>query len=370
MRRGLRWAAALLAALPALVRAQAATLPVYGVWRGTLGRQEVMVNLQPEGCGSAYYYLRHLWSIRLAEKDPRRDRWHEGPDDAPALWTLEAVTDSAIEGTWADASGQRRLPLRLKRVAAAVSARPNECPATGHEAFNAPRVKAKAPALVEIRIEGRAWKALEVPGAEIRALLVPASMPDVPPRLERRQRQWVATTVVDFFECQLGLAEFSQGKAIQADYRAEWQPVFLNARWLAMREDHSNFCGGAHPNFGVLGTLVWDLAADREVDPWTWLRVGRSPEGWRLLPQELKALLAKIYAKGRDGGDDADRQCREAVEQLASYHLAPSAEGLVFMPELPHVVQACADDVVVPWAQLGPFLTPAGRAAQPSLAAR
>lgn len=367
MRRG---CALLLAAVAWLAGAGTALAqPVYGVWRGTLGRQEVMVNLQPEGCGSAYYYLRHLWSIVLTEKSARRDRWHEGPEDAPAVWTLEAVSDGAIEGTWSDAAGQRRLPLRLKRVAAAGSEKPNECSGTGYEAFNAPRVKAKAPVAIEARIEGRPWKSLEVPGTEIRALLVPAAAPSVPPRLERRQRRWVDQTLVDYFECQLGVSEVTQGKQTVPEYRAEWAPVHWNGRWLTLRENHTDFCAGAHPNFGVLSTLVWDLAADREVDPWSWLAVGKTPYGGRDLPPKLKTLLAKIYAKGRDGNDDSDRQCREAVDELAGYKLAPSAEGMVFLPDLPHVVWACADDIVVPWAQLGPFLTPAGKAAQAGLAA-
>ena len=334
-------------------------LPVYGIWRGTLGRQEVMVNLQPEDCGSSYYYLRHLWGITLAEKGKRAERWHEGRGDARATWTLDSATETALEGTWADASGQRRLPLRLKRVASVGGGKTGECTAAGLDVFNAPRLKAKAPVRAEYRFQGQAWPALEVPGLDLRALDGTPSGPALP-RLKRFMRQWLDSQVLEYFDCQTGLADFSEGKAQTPEFRAEWEPVLWTERWLALRETYSSFCGGAHPNGGVMATLTWDLSADREVDPWRWLRVGKTEFGGRDLPPALKALLAKIYAKERGSAEDED--CRDAIERIASYRLAPAAEGLVFMPELPHVVQACADDIVVPWAQLAPFLTPAGAA--------
>jgi len=44
--------------------------------------------------------------------------------------------------------------------------------------------------------------------------------------------------------------------------------------------------------------------------------------------------------------------------------------GMAFTPELPHAVQACADDADFPAARLAPYLTPAGKQAMAAFLAQ
>lgn len=336
-------------------------LAVYGVWRGTLGRQEVMVNLQPEGCEASYYYLRHLWGITLAELDPQSKRWREGGDETGAVWTIESLADGVIEGSWSDAKGERRLPLRLRKIAATANTKAYECSDfAGSAAFDAPRLKAKAPTGSEQRFDGRAYQALGVPGTDIQSAQFPPS-PQPLPRLNRTLRQWLDSKVVEYYGCQTATGHLLDAKDPKPDFTAQWAPLLWNDRVLVLHETYSSFCGGAHPNGGTAGYLSWDLATDREVDPWTWLAVRKTPEGTHVLPSKLKALIDRLYAGER--GSAEDEECRAAVTREAYFLVHPVAEGMAFTPELPHVVQACADDVVVPWSAIAPFLTPAGRQA-------
>lgn len=331
---------------------------VYGVWRGTLGTQEVMVNLKPEGCDSSYYYLRHLWGIPLAVQGTTADRWREGVDGAEQpTWNITAVTDASLEGSWADAKGQHRLPVRLKRVAPAGQSGACDTPAgqRADEVFNAPRLAAKAPESKAAKFKDQPYLRLSLPGTGIRTVQIP-DVPQAVPRLNQRLRGWLRSELAAYYDCQLSSTRPDNAANPTADYETRHEPVFWNAHLLVLRETYSYYCGGAYPDAGVANFLAWDLEADQPLEPERWFRNAKGKaDRWTPSPQ-LKKLLARRIAKS--GADEND--CGDAVAQADSYMIYPKAAGMVFTPVLPHVARACADDVLVPWRDLQSLLTPAG----------
>ena len=47
--------------------------------------------------------------------------------------------------------------------------------------------------------------------------------------------------------------------------------------------------------------------------------------------------------------------------KTASWTLELKREGIGFTPDLPRVVMACGDEVILSWNQLAPFLSPSGK---------
>lgn len=331
---------------------------VYGVWRGTLGTQEVMVNLKPEGCDSSYYYLRHRWGIWLEVQGASTDRWREGVDGAEQpTWDITTVTDASLVGSWTDAKGQHKLPLRLKRVAPAPKPGGCDTPAGQHAdgVFNAPRLAAKVPESKAATFKGRPFQRLSLPGTGILTVQIPDA-PHPVPRLNQRLRSWLRSELAAYYDCQLSSTRPDNAANPAPDYETQHEPVFWNAHLVVLRETYSYYCGGAYPNAGVSNYLVWDLDADQPLATERWFRNAKGPvERWTPSPQ-LRRLLARHMAK--PGADEND--CRDVIAQAYSYMIYPKPAGMVFTPVLPHAAQACADDLLVPWRDLRALLTPAG----------
>lgn len=335
-------------------------VPPYGVWQGTLGTQAVQVQLLPDSCDASYFYLRHLWGIRLQPQGADGLNWREGTDsDAGPSWSLHRSGPDTLSGEWRDAAGQRRLPLQLKQVG------PAPQPATAcygpkaeasNRAFHAPRVAAKQPQARAASYQGHAYQVLSLPGTEVSSVQLPPG-PRPQPRLNQRLREGLQAQVAAYYDCQLGASRLDAGQPPQPDYSVRHEPVFWNAHLLVLRESFSYYCGGAYPDAGVASDLVWDLDTDQPLNPDTWLRgTAVRRDGLSTWPAPLRALIARRSAQA--GG--TDDECAEAVQGADGFIASPRRSGMVFTPVLPHVMRACADDIELPWAQLKPHLSATG----------
>ena len=137
-------------------------------------------------------------------------------------------------------------------------------------------------------------------------------------------------------------------------------------RFLSYAVTDNVFCGGAHPSVGTW-SIVYDLTSGAPVD-WTTLLPDRltgtvalaeQADGVKvvtLASKRLHALYLERYRPDAAGSkDDADRECREAVSEASDgkppammVWLDARQDGLVLQFDLAHVVQACADAVVIP----------------------
>ena len=131
------------------------------------------------------------------------------------------------------------------------------------------------------------------------------------------------------------------------------------------------FCGGAHPN-SATQAIVYDLATGKPVD-WAVLlpssltgklslQTGMdNTKTVALSSRKLFDLYLKLYRPVAAGAKetDEDRECREAVKMAGtdapptmSAWLDAKQGGLAVQFDLAHVVQACADAVIIPVSTL------------------
>lgn len=344
----------------------------YGLWQGTLGTQNVMVQLAPKLlCDARYYYRKHLLSIALVEKDRHQGKlWREFQGyDNEASWTFSDLSRDrrTLTGEWVSKDGKRRLPIRLSLLALT--------PATDDEdgkpryechvhdkAFDAPRIaramqerKVASGDTIFLGADGPySYRSVAVLGNRIQGFsLINA---DRTPRLQKMLTDWERDGVAGFHDCAFGFSNRSE--TTEPDFSQSLAPQFWNARLLVLEETYSNYCGGAHPNGGVSNYIAWDLLEDRPIEVWKWIQ-GSDGAG-HVSSKRLRKALKDHYGRRNETGEG---NCADALEGQEYFLAYPRATGMVFLPSLPHVIQACADEIEVPWAKMRPYLNPAGQQA-------
>ncbi len=105
----------------------------------------------------------------------------------------------------------------------------------------------------------------------------------------------------------------------------------------------SYYCGGAYPTNGAETPVSFDLSSGTQIDWTTQFKPG-------FLPGEVEnaplSFLTKTYrARYSKAKDDAD--CRQAITDQDPFSSAPivwldAKGGVVFQPDFPHVIAACA----------------------------
>lgn len=138
-------------------------------------------------------------------------------------------------------------------------------------------------------------------------------------------------------------------------------------RYLSYTIADSFNCGGAHPNIGTTA-IVYDLATGAPVD-WAKLLPPRllgkvslnaASDGVKMISLNSKRLYQLYLARYRTGDRKTDKECLEAMEQAGGDDNSPALTpyldakeaGLGVMIDVPHVIQACADQMVIPLAIL------------------
>jgi alpha-tubulin suppressor-like RCC1 family protein len=345
----------------------------YGLWQGTIGTQNVMVQLAPtaQACDARYYYRKHLFGISLIEKERRQGTaWSESPDtDHEAEWKFSDLSSDGrnLTGEWVSQDGQRRLPIRLGLLVRTPAiegedGNPRYNCSAHDKAFDAPRI-ARAVQERKVASSDTIFKAVDgsyryrkvsVLGDHILGFsLVDTSRTR---RLMQMLEIWESESVAQFYDCAYGFA--GRDQVTSPDFYRELSPLFWNAKLLVLRETYSNYCGGAHPNGGVSDYRVWDLIEDRPVQVWSWIKGAEKTA--HISAKRLRELLAAHYGRRDEKGDDS---CADALEGNEYYLTYPTTNGMVFSPSLPHVIQACAEDIEIPWAEMRPFLSPTGQKA-------
>lgn len=152
------------------------------------------------------------------------------------------------------------------------------------------------------------------------------------------------------------------------DLDATLAPTLITPRWLGAALNQDDECGGAHPNSGTV-PITFDRSTGATVDLHSWLSdaaIDRSAATADLPPTVRPTFRRLIMA----AAGDIEPDCRDALAEEEFWDIGLDRRGLTFRAELPHVNQACADVMLVPWAMLARFLTPAGQAGRASLLER
>ncbi len=212
----------------------------------------------------------------------------------------------------------------------------------------------------EQAIDGRRWRLLSVRPddagqADIAVLELREGGPG-PAAINAALRAELPAAIQRAVDCN---ADNLAGPAQEpGEYDQDMKPTWWTDRLLAVTVTVHSYCGGPHPFFEQEFRL-WDTTTGRPVDVAGWftrVALKRSTEQEFELSPGLAAAVLKF------AGRRHDPDCAEALADNRAYLIQPGPKGMVFVPSLPFVVQACADDIVVPWPTLRPFLSPAGRA--------
>jgi hypothetical protein len=349
----------MLTALLALAAASSSEpVDLSGIWEGHVGNLPIRACFDPTQPFGAYYYLSRRQLIPLESEAGNRTVFREQvPDSGPqSTWTVDQAAGMALSGRWS--RGTRTLPVRLNRVAVRGDLSP-----CAHIEFHRPRLDGI----------GISEQADRVDGVPIRRLRLdhrgrfPASVETF--RIEqggagtelinRALGDTLDGPVPEWFNCLRAPLETGPN---EGDFDQKIEPVLISRRWVSVTEQKDLFCGGAYPSSGQVYRL-FDRESGTEIDPRIWL--GERAFEWR--NEEGGAIAYSIRPAFRDlildGWGREAEECIEPVRQTDQWRVGLTRQGLVFSPELPHVVQACGDDFLIPFDRLGPFLTREGRSA-------
>ena len=357
--------------------ASAASTPpdLTGVWRGSLGKQSVVVCWDLSG--GIYYPLNKPVVVSFATPDETNRTWLEyhrdqDPDQAETSWTLEKVANGKVSGS-RKIKGKTEAIL-LTRVQTATKGKENQedCRFYGggdshrlYDAFNAPRLNATAIKSGETAtFMEKPYKAITALNGEVASVELLGDDSSVETGNEALRKEFMSD-IVGSLVCrdESPGRYYSQGKV---------RLRFWNADWLSWSSHGEGDCGGAHPFFGF-DTKTIDLHTGKELNLWSWLRLVKK-QGEQsdqiceflknsCLPAKLHKLIKKTkvtyedtYCKGQDFHDMVS----------GGYTIGINERGIAFIPELAEPyrgMRTCYAHYTITFSDLQPYLTEAGSAA-------
>lgn len=348
------------------LRADEPTQPAWaGVWQGTIGALPVQACLQQSGGGwsfGAYYYRSQNKIIRLTHEPS--GAWTEHPgweDKTTGAWQISA-NGAQLSGTWQQ--GAKQLPIALSRVALTADDAAQPC---GSRAFIAPRLRPVGMTRKPARNAGIAYTQIDYHVApwfsevSITSFAIAPTMPgDAAINRQLLFDPNKADSPADYVWCmsqQLG----STGS--DGDFSVGIEPFALTEHFLTAKSYSDQSCGGPHPNsdhsWGIFdrttGKLLdlarWFSVKGKSKTPFSATEAGFSQ--LQITPALRRAVMRRMKL---------EPDCREGISSNDYWYLGLTSKGMVFAPALPRVAMACGEDVVVPFADLAPFLSPYGKA--------
>lgn len=149
---------------------------------------------------------------------------------------------------------------------------------------------------------------------------------------------------------------------IDGFYEKVWVPDFANDELMAVITSTSTYCGGAHPNHWATFSN-FDRQTGALLDPAEWFNQWGAKVGEYGSLEMSAALREAVIASWTPTSDgEGVESCAEYAADQLYWNYLLQAGGITFQPDLPHVATACEDLITLPWDELQPFLSPAGKA--------
>ena len=353
---------ATLVALTSAAPAISATSPLPGVWQGTLGAQPIRAcfNQRDWGPYGAYYYMSHLNTIALEQPDGGGQGFVEGsgePNAKSARWAFDKVGANELSGRWTQ--GSRSLPIQLKRMPLKLGEDDTPC---GSMAFHQPRFEGVRTISKPASKDGVAYTRLILDtrghfgdSINVETFALTGTSPAIQ-RINARLREPLSGNPPGWLDCVLMSFNSSPNGA---DHNESNEPAMFTGRWLVVTDHWDGFCGGAHPDASNV-SRTFDLTTGAEVDIYGWL-TPKAVERTRYEKDTLNKVLSPLKNLILAGWKPEDADCGDAIRAEDYWNAELTRSGIVFTPNLPHVVQACEEGFAVPFARLQPFLTPEGK---------
>ena len=316
-----------------------------GVWQGKLGNADIVACFNQAGADSAngsYYYVRHKTPIQLT-RQAGQSSWTESGNTGS--WSLGAPAGGHVDGTWRSPKGGAPLALALTSIGEAGSE--NAC---GSDAYNRPLENLPALQIGKTQdFEGKKYRNLRI--ADVVTIELQGAGDGVA-KVNQKLRAILPRKVEDIADYFATRRQYlgSMGAATEDETSAA--PVFWSSRWITV--NFYRWAAGYGRSGISLDYRTWDLRSGDEIQLWDWFAPKSADGGlYRVLPERLQKYLFKGVA--------IDKECRNGYKGEGEYRVSLTASGIEFWEEA--FGTGCEQDFVIPYAKLGPFLTPQGKAA-------
>jgi len=350
-----------LIALAAAAASPPAAENIHGVWAGTVGNLPVRAcfTRRDDRIFGTYYYLSQMRLIPLEAEEGSSVAFGEteaAAADTPR-WLIQSADANALAAQWTN--GRRTLPVRLTR-ARYVEDEDGPC---GSWVFHQPRFANARPLESRATLDGVGYTdiALDLDNrfdARVRSFALDGDGEAVR-RINSELGEAFAGDPPGWFECLQMSLGYSANEGYFDDSHA---PVMITRRWLSVADHWDGYCGGAHPDSSN-GWRAFDRDSGQEVDPFSWFNeaaVTRQRfEGTEDVLTTMKPPLRDLILAG---WTTEAEECDEVIRSQDYWSIGLGRAGMLFSPDLPHVIQACGEEFTVPYARLRPFLTEEGAA--------
>ena len=309
-----------------------------GVWRGTIGKAPVSMCFNSDGGGSYYYFARDI-QLSLAHKES--GDWEEYLPNAeePSGTLAMRLNGNFLRGYWHSPSSNRKAALNLHRVAFNPEDEPCYSSAFHQTRLTLQKIRVSAPK----KFAGNSFRSLiarSVTGIEIVDPLNQSTT-----KINLLLRQSFDKNRLHLFQCigntqGMPTGEWNTNQTIQ---------VWSN-HWLVVTDIGDYWCGDAHPD-NLYSATIYDLDKGQKLDIRRWFK----PKFWNPEFHSIRvdSKLGKLVLKTLD-------PVEENAPFITQYSIWPSKKGMIFYPLVAHVMQASAEEILIPYPKLKPYLNAAG----------
>jgi hypothetical protein len=316
-----------------------------GIWRGKLGSAEIVACFNSSDAGDAtgsYYYVRHKTPIPL-KREQGKPTWQEA--GGTGAWTLPTPENGSLAGSWRNPKGGNPQALTLSRIATDDTGK-----ACASDAFNLAMEVLPAPQIGKVKeFEGKKYRDVRIADVVTLELLEPG---DKIGKINQALRTILPRKVADLSDYFEKRRRFLGESGMALEDETSATPFFWSSHWITI--NFYRWAAGYGRSGIALDYRTWDLQSGDEINPWEWF-IGKPPDKGNSnpLPQRLKKFLFKDVT--------LDKECRTGYQGQGDYHLTFEADGMKFWEEA--FGNGCEQEFVLPYAALGPFLTPKGKLA-------
>lgn len=338
----------LLAGLSGASRAANAGADCSGVYVGTVGGAPVVVEIGASLDGT-YFYAKHAVGIAFAltmtngriSIRERTSGQAYGAAPAGPRWQLSQA-GKKLAGTWRSADGRNAYAVALTRIGDA--AKPADerllfAPLTYRELLREPLTA------TPLSVAGAFPATTLTDGrTNVSTVAFSSALPNAA-RVNRLLREDLDEHRSEAIDCLTNANENGLG----GEYKETVHVAYASSRVVSIDERAEFFCGGAHPDEDVFPITI-DVSDATNVD---WHNAVSSA-----------ALVKKSYLRHlTDGPHSRDPGCAtpDVTAEMSAFAFEIVPRGMLLHALLPHVIAACAADVVVPGFEARAFLRPAHR---------
>jgi len=340
-----------------------------GVWRGTLGKKEVVVCWDMDG--GNYYTLQKPLRLALSVDDHRSGVWIENDgNETPTEWQLRRLDKRHLTGTRRKGVKGKALPIYLNhtQVTAKDKTDQQNCnfDSALYVAFNAPRVS-----LVNVHTAGRSilinrkYHVISAFAGNVASVELIGDEESVS-KVNKLLRDQLVDDIRSHLTCEV------YDPPQQGDFHTKVRLRFWSDELLSWSSHGKGYCGGAHPFFDF-STKTIKLQTGKEINLWDWFKLVRkrdhSPSqicelgGSRCLPTSLSKRIGKLRPHVEDS--NCGNVDFHASNDDQGYSIGLNQNGVAFIPDLvepARIFRTCYANFTLPFVELAPYLNKTGSA--------